>query len=121
MDIIINNPNKPWNWSAITANPNITMDIIINNPNKPWDWSAISRNPNITLEFIEKNKEKIELCNLSGNKFLWNDTVYKREIAKDIRRRVEYISDYACVPRTNASACVCRDLMRVIARYIDWA
>jgi hypothetical protein len=45
MDIIRDNPDKPWDWEWISANSNITMDIIRDNPDKPWDWRAISNNP----------------------------------------------------------------------------
>jgi len=30
----------------------ITWDIIKNNPDKPWDWSGIRKNKNITEEII---------------------------------------------------------------------
>ena len=110
-EIIMENPTRPWEWEYISGNPNITVDIIENNPDKPWDWNVIWCNPNITLEFIEKNKEKINFEQLSHNKFLWDDAVYKREIAKDIRSRVAVI--LACDG-------VCRDLMRGVARYIDY-
>ena len=58
MEIIENNPDKPWDWKWISYNPNLTMEIIENNPNKPWDWAEISGNPNITMEFIENNPTK---------------------------------------------------------------
>ena len=32
------------NWYNISQNPNITMEIIENNPDKPWNWDCISRN-----------------------------------------------------------------------------
>ena len=51
-------PNKPWDWSYITANSNITIDFIEKHMDKPWDWDWISRNPNITMEFIEKHPDK---------------------------------------------------------------
>ena len=58
------------NWYNISYNPNITMEIIENNPDKPWDWYDISYNPNITMEFIEKYPEKPwHWANVSYNKF----------------------------------------------------
>ena len=33
----------------------ITMEFIEEHPEKPWDWSGISVNPNITMEIIEKH------------------------------------------------------------------
>lgn len=53
-------PDKNWNWSSISSNPNITIDTlelelyfkktqynyvnIEKNPTKPWDWYNISSN-----------------------------------------------------------------------------
>ena len=61
MDIIINNPNKPWNWNFISYNPNITMEIISNNPDIPWDWNVISCNPNLTIKMIDDYQTKIRI------------------------------------------------------------
>ena len=59
MDIIQNNPNKPWNWVGLSLNPNITLDFIQSNQDKPWDWySIISQKPTITFDFIKKNLNK---------------------------------------------------------------
>ena len=58
MEIIDNSPDKPWDWWNISQKSNITMEIIENNPDKPWDWNLISINPNITMEFIEKYSDK---------------------------------------------------------------
>ena len=43
-DFVKNNPDKPWNWYALSGNPNITWDIVRDNPDKPWEWDALSRN-----------------------------------------------------------------------------
>ena len=32
------------NWNGISYNPNITIEIIENNPEKPWYWNWISLN-----------------------------------------------------------------------------
>ena len=37
-------PNKPWNYDALSLNPNITYDIVLANPDKPWDYNALSQN-----------------------------------------------------------------------------
>ena len=55
--MIRDNPDKPWDWSNISCNPNITMEIIKDNPDKPWDWLYISFNPNITWEIIKDNPD----------------------------------------------------------------
>lgn len=45
---ILEHTECPWNWGAISANPNITWDIVREHPECPWDWGALSSNPNIT-------------------------------------------------------------------------
>ena len=44
MSDVLNNPDKPWNWTGLSLNNNITMSDVLNNPDKPWDWSCLSRN-----------------------------------------------------------------------------
>jgi len=44
MEMINDNPDKPWNWSNVSSNPNLTMKMINDNPDKPWNWSGISDN-----------------------------------------------------------------------------
>ena len=53
--LILKYPDKDWNWSCISANPNITLEFIDAYPEKPWEWSYVSINPNVTVEFINKN------------------------------------------------------------------
>jgi hypothetical protein len=47
-------PDKKWDWSAISCNPNITIEDINNNPDKPWDWYNISKNKFNTHEVVQK-------------------------------------------------------------------
>jgi hypothetical protein len=47
-DIVVNNPNKPWDWCGLSKNQNITISIVKDNKDKPWDWYGLSANPNIT-------------------------------------------------------------------------
>ena len=39
--LLLNFPNKPWEWRWISENPNITMDTIQKYPDKPWDWASL--------------------------------------------------------------------------------
>jgi len=55
MEMINNSPDKPWIWSGISSNPNITMERINNNPDKLWKWPTISSNPKLTMEMIDNN------------------------------------------------------------------
>jgi len=87
MDIIRENPDKSWNWFAISRNPNITWDIIRENPDKPWYWDAISRNPNITMDIIRENPDKpwdwkaISLNKFQKEKQLFIEKAYKEHLA----------------------------------------
>ena len=86
------NPDKPWNWSGISSNPNITLDIIKANSDKPWDWSGISYNPNITLDFIKANPDKPwNWSEISQNKFIYNNHVCQRLMKKDIAIKRNFI------------------------------
>ncbi len=44
MQIIMDNPDKPWDLSVMSKNPNLTLDMIINNLDKPWNWTVLSAN-----------------------------------------------------------------------------
>jgi len=57
-DLVLLNPDKPWNWQYISENPNITWEIIHANPDKPWNWRHISKNSNITWDIIHSNPDK---------------------------------------------------------------
>jgi hypothetical protein len=52
IDMIKTYPGLPWSWPEISANPAISMDDIRNNPGLPWDGKGLSSNPNITAAFI---------------------------------------------------------------------
>ena len=56
--IIQDNPNMSWEWYAISAHPNITFDIVQNNPDEPWDWKHLSDNPNINFDIVKNNPDK---------------------------------------------------------------
>ena len=58
MELVKDNPDKPWDWQYLSYNPNITMEIVNANPDKPWNWSCLSENPNITWEFVNANPDK---------------------------------------------------------------
>jgi hypothetical protein len=55
---ILATPDKPWNWSNLSANPSITWDLIQAHPELPWDYDGISLNPNITWDIIQQHLEK---------------------------------------------------------------
>jgi hypothetical protein len=62
-------PNKPWSWSSVRNNPNITLKIIESNPDLPWSgkykkqkkssrkgFVISSINPNLTWEMVVTQK-----------------------------------------------------------------
>ena len=104
------NIRQNWDWYELSMNPNITMEDIESNAQLPWKWDAITSNPNLTFEFIQKHRKKLQLAAITSNKFLWDDTVYKRELARDIAVRRGIIAE--ALPQY---------LARGICRYIDWA
>ena len=73
------NPNKPWNYKALSCNPNITWDIVKANPNFPWNYDILCcQNPNITPRIIAaaiEEKYKFSVYNLIhcniGHKYKW--------------------------------------------------
>ena len=81
MDIIKENPDKPWDWSGISYNPNLTMDTIKENPDKSWNWSYISYNPNITMDIIKEPVKKpwlFKIINLKANikRTVWHEIAH---------------------------------------------
>ena len=71
MDIIENNPDKPWDSSSIFKNPNITMDIILENLSSPGVAHAIEISSN----------------NMKGGKDIW---IKKKVKATLMKRQVVY-------------------------------
>lgn len=45
-------PDKPWDWSDLSSNPNINISFVKENLDKPWNWFKLSSNTGITLEDI---------------------------------------------------------------------
>ena len=70
-------------------------------------------NPNITIDFVRKNKEHINRCALSHNKFLWDDDAYRISLARDIAERQTVV--YA------AAHDMFGGFARVIKKFIDYA
>ena len=85
---ILEHPKNPWNWYFISKNPSITFRDVLNYPKKPWDWNNLSSNPNITFrDILNHPKKPWDWWAISYNKFFYDETVFKREIKKDIKKR----------------------------------
>jgi hypothetical protein len=83
-----------WKWVNIARfNPNITVAAFEQLLQmRPQEEKAelirnYQANSNITYEFICANWVNCDFRLLCHNKFLWDDTVYKREITRDIEDR----------------------------------
>ena len=95
-EFVLANPEKPWEWSGLSYNPNITWEIVQDNPDKPWDWKGLSRHPNITWEIIQDNPDKPwDFTDMSWNTFgadiicnkqriLERTAVYKKELMEAV-------------------------------------
>ena len=70
MKDILANPDKPWNYTYLSRNPNIAMEDVLANPRLPWSYYYLSINPNITIEVVLANPEKEwDYQHLSRNRF----------------------------------------------------
>ena len=82
MDIIQSNPDKPWDWSGLSCNPNITLSIIQSNPDKPWDWY------NLALNKFENDPYFTSVHYFTSNSYrkkmikVFHDTIYEELITK---------------------------------------
>ena len=118
MEMIEKYPNKPWDWEwdYISVNPNITMEMIEKYPNKPWVWENISENPNLTIEMIEKNPDKPWNWGwISSNRFLYDGTVCRREMFKDMKLKQKQASQIIYSDST-----LPMDLINIISDFISY-
>jgi hypothetical protein len=44
IEFIFSNLQYPWDWAAVSKNPNLTPDIILKYPNQKWNYKYISSN-----------------------------------------------------------------------------
>jgi hypothetical protein len=91
IDLVIANPDKPWDWARLSYNPNITLKDVLANPDKPWRWYWLSRNPNITPKDVFANPGKTwDWAGLSWNRFGYKPEIYNKE---RIQERTAVIKD----------------------------
>ncbi len=58
LSFIFQHPQFHWNWLTISQHPSVTWEIVVTNPNKPWNWSGLSSNPSIGWEVVCNHPEK---------------------------------------------------------------
>jgi len=56
-EIILENPDKPWEWYWLSRHPSVTWEIVQENPDKSWNGTMLSMNPNMTWEVVQKNPD----------------------------------------------------------------
>ena len=78
MQIVLDHPEKPWDWYDLSRNPNITMQNVIDHPEKPWSWRLLSYDLNMTYKFVVKYSNKIKFGLLSSNRLKRNPVICRR-------------------------------------------
>jgi hypothetical protein len=95
-------------------NPNITWDIVQSNPSFGWEYYGLSSNPNITLEIVRDNPDDgWDFHSISRNKFLYDDTVCKREYEKDVEKRKKEVFPIL-------GEVLYRDLAGLVTGFVGW-
>jgi len=54
---IMENPDMQWDWSIVSLK-NVSLDMIFDLPDKNWDYTKLSANPNLTSNFVRYNYDK---------------------------------------------------------------
>lgn len=88
---VLDTENCYWDWSDLSANPNISFEDVLRNPDKPWNYTELSRNPNITLDIVDNHPEIAwSHKSLTKNPNITLDIMKKR---RDIRWDVDTLSE----------------------------
>jgi hypothetical protein len=104
-DIVINNPNKPWDYSELSMNQNITWDIVKASQDKSWNYSLLSLNQNITWDIVIDNPNtKWNWVNLSSNPSIFKLTDQDVKFISTVR----YIQDMWRNALYNPKYTICR-------------
>ena len=95
IELIEKNPNKPWNWMAISQNPNITIDDISKYPDKPWCWRGISKNKyNFSSKYdIIRYYRKRKSSSVGKNRLIEEDLMKYVWHPNNMHRWSNYIPD----------------------------
>ena len=127
LDIIVNKDIK-WDCFFLSENINLTLDFIKTKPLSSWCIKKLFRNPCLTLEIFEHCEaqikedisnwsemgsiwtERLYLDTLATNRFLYEDSLFKKELKKDIEQRRDAISKLKLF----------KDIDSVIIKYISY-
>ena len=64
-------------WTLFSKHPEVTWEFIVENYDLPWDWSAVSENPNITLEIVKSTTPSPE-CPRPMLSPCWNKEIIEK-------------------------------------------
>ena len=149
LDIIYNSLSKiTWRCDEMLRRSDITREFVekhqfrnnimwCSNPNSiesiEKDYVCVDTctyglryNPAITIRLANKYFGATSFCALRCNQFLWDDTVYKREIAKDIAARRERLCGSESLTQSlketlrDYGGLDLRGFGSIVMRYIDW-
>jgi len=69
LDVILANPDNPWNWAAVSENPALTIDIVRESMGtylwEVWDWWNLSRLPGIG-KFVAELYDAVGINNFTS-------------------------------------------------------
>ena len=107
MEIVLDNPDKPWNWCQLSGNPSITFQDVVDNPDKPWYWRRLSLNRSITFQNVLDNPDKPWVWgSLSKTKF--DETLYRQNKSARIIQKGCYNWLYHATTRDDLIGIGCR-------------
>jgi hypothetical protein len=93
----------------------LTMNYIKNNATDcGWILAFLDSYEDAMEYFLETNKNDMNMSDWPYNKFTWSETIYKRELSRDIVDRRGRIKEL--LHTANTPVCI----TYVIARYIDY-
>jgi hypothetical protein len=109
-EIVQANPDKPWSYSMLSENPNITWQIVQDNPDENWCFGGLSENPNITWDIVKANLD----LDWDDKIFLINHVGKQKFIEEQLKRAVNFVSDWFIELKTNPDSNLCKKWMKTV-------
>lgn len=53
--LLVDYPDAPWDWAAVSSNPSVSLDFVISHENMPWDYKYVSMNPSINEQSVRNH------------------------------------------------------------------
>ena len=82
MEDIMNNIQLPWNWEAVSENPNLNSEIIEKYPNKPWSFRYIASNKFSKNTDVNNHNVPMEYSNELFHKAIKRTNIIKEELMR---------------------------------------